>query len=254
MKSTLFPSTSSGLALLVLFMLFCTTGYRAQLSVDVETGAALFGYNDVRIRGNTGTTFSISKDLSSDPVPFFRGRLQYTIARRHSILALYAPLTIKSNGSFNYAVRFEDQVFAANSNVTSTWKFNSYRLSYQYHLFAREKFTLALGLTGKIRDAKIALSTPGTSAEKTDLGVVPLIRFYMDWTLYKKLHLIVDGDALVGTRGRAEDVLLALNYAVTDKFRIKAGYRILEGGADNDEVYNFSSVHYAVIGATYRFW
>jgi hypothetical protein len=28
------------------------------------------------------------------------------------------------------------------------------------------------------------------------------------------------------------------------------GYRILEGGADNDEVYNFALFHYAAVGVT----
>ena len=50
------------------------------------------------------------------------------------------------------------------------------------------------------------------------------------------------GDALAAPQGRAEDVLAALTYGKSDKFRIKIGYRILEGGADNDEVYTFSLV------------
>ena len=35
--------------------------------------------------------------------------------------------------------------------------------------------------------------------------------------------------------------------------RIRAGYRILEGGADNDEVYNFALFHYASMGISYAF-
>jgi hypothetical protein len=29
---------------------------------------------------------------------------------------------------------------------------------------------------------------------------------------------------------------------------LKAGYRLLEGGADNDEVYNFALINYAAFG------
>ena len=238
----------------ICFLILSGHTSRAQLLLDVETGAAVFGYNDVRIPGNTGTTFSIADDLSSNPVPFVRARLQYTIGKRHSILALYAPLTIKSSGALAQDTYFGDQLFTKGADVRCIWKFNSYRLTYQYNIVAREKFILGLGLTVKIRDAKIALSNSGTSAEKTNLGIVPLLRFYMDWTMAGKLHLLLDGDALVGTQGRAEDILLAFQYAPVDKFRIKAGYRMLEGGADNDEVYNFSMVHYGVIGVSYRFW
>jgi hypothetical protein len=35
--------------------------------------------------------------------------------------------------------------------------------------------------------------------------------------------------------------------------RWRAGYRVLEGGADNDEVYTFSMFHYAVAGVAVRF-
>ena len=42
-------------------------------------------------------------------------------------------------------------------------------------------------------------------------------------------------------------------YRLSDRIGIRAGYRILEGGADNDEVYNFSLFNYASVGITYTF-
>lgn len=233
----------------ILFVSFVMYGFaQAQLSIDLESGAATFGYNNVRIPGNSGTFFSLSENFENKLNPFFRARLQYTIAKRHSILALYAPFVWKSNGSINKPVYFQNQLFIAGSEINATWQFNSYRLSYQYHLVAKEKFTLALGITGKIRDAEIALVSSGTAAEKTNVGFVPLIRFYADVTLAEKFHLIADGDALVAKQGRAEDVLLAIGYNPLTRLRLKLGYRLLEGGADNDEVYNFSAVHYWVGG------
>jgi hypothetical protein len=41
-------------------------------------------------------------------------------------------------------------------------------------------------------------------------------------------------------QGRAEDVMLALPWDVGEAITLRAGYRMLEGGADNDEVYNFA--------------
>ena len=52
---------------------------------------------------------------------------------------------------------------------------------------------------------------------------------------------------------RAEDVLAALVFEASDTIDLKVGYRILEGGADNDEVYNFTLINYASIGAIFRF-
>ena len=50
------------------------------------------------------------------------------------------------------------------------------------------------------------------------------------------------GDALAAPQGRAEDVLLAPYVDLSERVRFRIGYRLLEGGADNDEVYNFALV------------
>ncbi len=241
--------------LTLLLFLCCNIYSQAQvhLTLDAESGAATFGYNDVRIPGAGGTRFSISDELDHPIQPYFRGRVQVDLGKRHSILALYAPLTINSSGAFDRDIAFEGQTFDAHTPTDVSWKFNSYRLSYQFNIVAKEKLTFALGLTGKIRDARIALSSAETSAEKTNVGFVPLIRFYMDWNFTSNFHLILDGDALAAPQGRAEDVLLAVAYAPVEKLRFRLGYRLLEGGANNDEVYNFSAVHYLALGASYRF-
>jgi hypothetical protein len=44
------------------------------------------------------------------------------------------------------------------------------------------------------------------------------------------------------------NVRISSTYRVSDRFGLKAGYRILEGGADNDEVYNFALFNYAAAG------
>ena len=44
-----------------------------------------------------------------------------------------------------------------------------------------------------------------------------------------------------------------LYYDIDDRWSIGAGYRTIEGGADNDTVYTFSWFHQAVISAVIRF-
>lgn len=241
--------------LLPLFLVLAglPSALNAQLALDLETGAATFGYNDVRIPGATGTGFSLSRDFEQRYVPYFRGRLSYTFGERHTVSALYAPFRLSSTGSFDQNVNFAGQTFAAGTETNSDWKFNSYRITYQYAFIRKTRFQLAAGLTGKVRDAEISLENDSVSASKTNVGVVPLVRIYADWAFTEKFHLVADIDALAGGQGRAEDILLGVCYDPGLHVRLKVGYRLLEGGADNDEVYNFSAVHYAAIGATIRF-
>ena len=219
-----------------------------QASFDLETGAVGTGYNNVRIPGDQGTLFSLKDDLNSKTDFFFRIRLNYTIKSRHTLSLLYAPLETVSNWNVPFDIFFEDVTFPANTDLKGTYKFNSYRLTYRYEIVLKPKFDFGLGLTAKIRDAKISLASAGLESEKANVGFVPLINFRMSWRPYEKFGILLEGDALAAPQGRAEDVLIAATYRLSDRFGLKAGYRILEGGADNDVVYNFAMLNYALVG------
>jgi len=238
----------------ILFITFCLKiSVNAQTVVDFETGCVFTAYNDVRIPGDQGTFFSLKDDLKAKPKLFYRLRGSYTINSRHTFTVLYAPLETKSEGSLPNDIFFEGVVFPANTQLNSTYKFNSYRLTYRYEIIQKPKFEFGLGLTAKIRDAKIAISSADFESEKTNVGFVPIINFRLLWKIDDKFGLLLDGDALAAPQGRAEDVLIAATYKFSDKFTMRAGYRILEGGADNKVVYNFALFHYATVGFTLTF-
>jgi len=234
--------------LISVFVLSGLSSLKAQVLIDLETGIVFSGYNNVRIPGNQGTLFSLSKELDASPKVFYRLRTGYTFGTRHNFSLLYAPLNVKSNGSIPRDLTFEGVVFPANATLIGFYKFNSYRLTYRYDIIEKPRFEFGLGFTAKIRDAKISLSSPSFYSEKTNVGFVPILNFRLEWRADDKLSLLFEGDALAAPQGRAEDVLIAAGYRFSDKVSLKAGYRILEGGADNDEVYNFALFNYAAIG------
>lgn len=225
---------------------------QAQLFVDIEGGVVFTGYNDVRVPGGEGTLFSLKDDLTPKVGSFFRVRPGLRLNDRHNISILYAPLRIKSSGTFDTPVRFQDQTFPADRAINGEYVFNSYRITYRYDFIHELNFRLGAGLTAKIRDASISLTNADMSLDETDLGVVPLVNFYANLMLTNDIGLLLEGDALVGPQGRAEDVFLGMTYEIAGGLQGRLGYRILEGGADVDEVYNFALFHYAALGAV--FW
>ncbi|HOP04562.1 MAG TPA: hypothetical protein PL017_09230 [Tenuifilaceae bacterium] len=230
---------------------FCFTAkVSAQLNFDVEGGIASTVYNDVRIPGEGGTFFSLSDDFVSKNIFFSRIRGGYQLGRRSELLALFAPLEFEYKGSVNKNIIFQGETYPAGTVLNATYKFNSYRLTYRYYILKKEKLTAGVGLTVKVRDALIGLRGGGLESQKTDLGLVPLINFNLHWKPLNRLGILVDGDALAAPQGRAEDVLVALTFRATNNFSVKAGYRILEGGADGKSVYTFSMFSYGVLGAT----
>ena len=225
----------------------------SQIDLDVESGAVFSGYNDVRIPGDQGTLFSLSEELEADPGAFLRIRFLYNFNERSHLGALYAPLSVTSSGQLDRDLSFAGETFAAKTPLEATYKFNSYRLFYRYDLVKREKVEFGLGFTAKIRDARIAVKSDDTEAEKTNVGFVPIINFRLLLGLTDKVAFLLDGDALAAPQGRAEDVLAALIFKASKNIDFKAGYRIVEGGADNDEVYNFALINYASVGAIIHF-
>ncbi len=217
-------------------------------SVDYETGYAWSTYNTFRVPNDTGTTVSLNQGFDVSPELITRIRLTYHANDRESWSLLYAPLTFRATGSAATDISFNGLDFPANTPLSATYEFNSYRLTYRRMFHPERRFSWGLGLTAKIRDASIALSDGTRTTESTNLGFVPLVNFRVNWNLGDRWDLLLDGDALVGPQGRAEDVLLALKYRVSDSTHVRLGYRVVEGGADVGQVYSFARVDYATIG------
>ena len=242
---------SFGIGLTVFFLFAAKLS--AQWSLDIETGRVWSGYNDVQIPGDTGTRFSLSKDLKADAGLFLRARLTWQIKPRHALSLFAAPLSLKASGSVAKPLFYNGEEFAAATPLKARYVFNSYRLTYRYTLVPGDRFKFGIGLTAKIRDAGIRVEGGGKTTEKTNVGVVPLINFRLDWMFSGRTGILLEGDALAAPQGRAEDVFLGIQWKASKALSLRAGYRIVEGGADNDKVYNFALINFLAVGAEVKF-
>jgi hypothetical protein len=220
----------------------------AEVEAEVEIGVVAASRNDTRIPGDTGTRLSLVNDLSSSPAPVFRLRLGYRIAKRHLITALYAPLQVDARGSVAKDVVFMNATYPAGTPLFAVYRFDSYRLTYRYSIVWRAGLDVAVGFTAKIRDAETSLY--GVEARrKTNTGFVPLLNAHVAWRPGNgAFGVVLDIDALAAPQGRAEDILLAATWTMSKNLELRVGYRMVEGGAENDEVYSFAWLHYGVVG------
>lgn len=220
--------------------------------IELETGPVFSGYNDVRIPGDGGTEISLVDDLDTPADVFFRSKVIYRFNKRHSLGLLVAPLTLEADGSVSDPVVFEGVEFPAGVDLDASYRFDSYRLTYGYTFYPRRDLAATLGFTAKVRDASVKLESNDQSSEKTNTGFVPLLNLRLYWTPRGRMSVLFEADALAAPQGRAEDVIFALEYGLLPSLALRFGYRLLEGGADNDEVYNFTLLNYAVLGAVIR--
>jgi hypothetical protein len=222
--------------------------------LELELGPAWQNRNDVQIPNDeNGTRFSL--DDVTGGGPWMAGRVNFTwnMTQRSSLHVIAAPFSYTETGRLDEAVDFVDERYTPDTPVTATYKFNSWRLGYRFRFFENDRWTLRGGGTIKVRDAKIELRQGETTSRDTDVGVVPLLSFAADYRPADRWHLIFDFEGLAGGPGRAFDTTLKVGYDLNDRWSITGGYRLLEGGADTDDVYNFAWFNYVVVSGVYRF-
>ena len=236
------------------FLVLLSLSATAQFKLDLE-GGLVFGtnYNKVRIPAKGGTLVNLADQLNISPKVFYRIRAGYTIANRHNISVLYAPLTVKYDGQFDQSVNFNNLIYSTNQPLEVFYRFNSYRLTYRYDFITNTRWRVGAGLTGKIRDADIRFVSETNDTHYDDLGFVPLVNFYASYKPSYRWSVILEGDALASKFGRAEDIFAGVSYQINPKFGFKLGYRVVEGGADVEKIYNFNWINYASTGVLLTF-
>ena len=214
--------------------------------VQLEGSLVYQSRNDQRIPGVGGTQFDLS-DFDQGAFNVYRIYLGKVFNEKHEIRLLYAPLEIELKATLPGPVQFNGTTFNAGP-ADAFYKFNSYRITYAYHFSPISKWHLALGGSAKIRHAEVKLSQNGIVSSKKNIGFVPLLNFQALRPLGNVWNFHFDFDGLAAPQGRAFDTALLMEYKLQKYFSILGGYRMVEGGADNDKVYNFALLHYATLG------
>lgn len=232
------------LSLFLSFPLFAT-------ELTLEFGGVNNPYNRVAIPGDDGTAFSLAKAFHGTPL-YHRLNLSHKFGR-HGVRVLYAPLRLTGNATYNKDIDFMGETFTRGGKIDAEYQFNSYRASWFYQVDDEGPWQTRLGVTAKVRDAKTKLSQGNVNKVKRNSGLVPLFYLYSAYEWENGFRLAVDFDGWAAPQGRAFDVALMAGAAVLPNLDLNLGYRVLEGGVDNDTVYNFSRLEFLFTSLTLEF-
>jgi hypothetical protein len=235
------------LVLTFAFVLFPILASAQNADVEIEANIAFPIYNDVGVPGDSDR-FSIVDGWTYRAAISPRVRIGYWIGDRHEISAMAALLRLNGYGLIGQDVTFDGREYGGRHNAEAFYRFDSYRLGYRYFVADTENLSWTIGATAKVRSAVIRLTQHGQSRETTDLGVVPLLSTRLTFGVHPVADFVIDAEGLIGPQGRAIDALLALDVATRENMLVRIGVRLLEGGADVDQVYNFAAVGYGVVG------
>lgn len=228
---------------LILILALLPSFIQAKTTIDFEAGQVNNAYNKVKISGESGTRFNLGASQGS--APYHRISLIQDFKNKTGVRFLYAPLRLTGDKTYSKDIVFQGVTFNGGSETETTYQFNSYRASYFYRLREDNKWKLRIGGTLKIRDAEVRLSQGSSKKSKVNVGVVPLLYFYGEYSFTEKWNVSLDFDGLAAPQGRAIDIALLAGYKFSPSWEVRVGARMLEGGTDNENVYNFSQINYA---------
>ena len=224
----------------------------ARFGIGIETGAVWFSRNKVRIPGNTGTEFDMTELTGSGPDFFARLDGHWDINDKHGLRVVLAPLEVSGTGELAGDTDFAGETFPAGT-TDGTFKFNTYKFTYRYTFADKGDWRWRVGFTGVVRDANVELRQGDLQANDDNVGFVPALHLSGDYRIGERWLFRLDFDGLAGGPGRLIDLGLLLDYELNENWQIGGGYRMLEGGADTDDVYSFAWLHYATLDLRYRF-
>jgi hypothetical protein len=193
-------------------------------------------------------------DLIDDGAePVGRVTVDWDLDERHAVRAVIAPLEVDGNGILPGPVDFAGQTFAGGVPTQGSYRFSSYRLGYRYTFHQDDTWRLRVGGTLFVRDAEIVLQQGATRASDDDVGLVPLLNLSAEYRPSDRWWLVGELDGLAASQGRAFDLSLKGHVALSEACDLGFGFRGIEGGVDNDDVYNFAFLPAAVVSLGWRF-
>ena len=222
----------------------------AQTFVNLESGAFFTNINDIRY-GSNGTLFSLKNDFQTPVSPFLRLRIGFLTDEKNHFSILYAPLKIVETGTLANDILFDGNNFKANMPIEAVYMFNSYRFTYNRRIINKDNFNFGLGLSAKIRDAGVSLKNSELFKENFNVGFAPLINLIANWDISQKMGVNFFGEGIAASKGRAIDISLSGRYTFSESLQGNFGYRLLEGGANGTERYNFIQLHFIFASLNY---
>jgi len=220
-----------------------------RFTLDLEAGPAWQLRNDFAVPGDSGTLVRLEEQG-----PWLAGRATFTwhAWERWSLRFVAAPLATDTEFVPESDVLFQGVTFVAGEPVAVDYRFDSYRAGAYYRFPGGGPWSFRAGLTVKLRDAEIALASASQAAAKRNTGVVPLLYGGVRLQASERVAIDLDVDAAAASQGRAVDLALRVEAELSDRVALYVGGRVLDGGADNDEVNSFATFAYALGGVAVR--
>lgn len=183
----------------------------------------------------------------SDPLPLSSARWDPLFASRLELSTGLLPrhevrLSATSRGGWAGAD-------AGLAGFEPSWTLDPMRATYRYTVMERRDWAWKVGITTRLGDSDPARTT---GYDRTRVGGLPQVHMAGEARLATNWLLSVDADGLMTGRGRALDLGVRLDYALSRSFYVYGRYRLSDRYVDGDES-TTGLTNSANVGVRYRF-
>ncbi|MFN0061635.1 MAG: hypothetical protein ACKVPX_03860 [Myxococcaceae bacterium] len=142
--------------------------------------------------GRSGTEVDYLNDGAQNTLfPWTRFSADVTIAKRHTLVALYQPLDLETKQLLRRDIVVDDQLFPAGTPTNFGYSFPFWRLSYMYDFRPEPDQEIGIGVSLQIRNSTITFaSADGTLLRSNEnIGPVPVVKFRARHTFANRMFI-----------------------------------------------------------------
>ncbi len=164
---------------------------RYGLRAVVEAGALRFQTHKIQF-GPQGTVFDYVKSGRQNILfPFERYSVELVLKPRHSFVALYQPLDVRTVATLTDRLIVDSDTFAAGTPMSLRYGFDFYRLSWLYDLWPSSGKEFGVGFSLQLRNASIVFASLDGEKQRVyqDLGPVPILKVRLQLPLNRFVWL-----------------------------------------------------------------
>ncbi|MBL8920262.1 MAG: hypothetical protein JNJ54_15455 [Myxococcaceae bacterium] len=227
------------------------------LLVDFEVGAAYLFQNDGRYGPNGSSYTAAEVGQQRNLAVALRLAIEARFARRHTVIATWAPLDLTTRATLTRDFTFQTTTFTDRTVVDHRYLFDGYRLSYLFGLVQGSRFTLGVGASVQVRNASVEFRTvdasPAIFAVERDIGLVGALKVRARFDagiLYAQADVDFFNTFGLGLPAGIHDVALTMGVPVIPGLDFLLRLRLVGGGANvpSREIYNWGNFGFAVLG------
>jgi len=217
-------------------------------------GPAYLARNEIRAPSDSGTTFDLADFPEiNDPTTTAAVELDFYLGKRHEATLYFSPYESRDIGSFATPVSFDGRLFPADTPINSDWLLYDLRGRWLYNLLPESPWQLKVGasLAYQYMETSLGTADGAVFAEIKNHIFLPLVSAVAGYRFTPRVSAGVEVDAISLSKDSALEAGVSVNYRISDRWDISAGYRYYCRDIDTDEIRNNVIYHIPYMSVAY---